>query len=163
LALTKIRLIHYETKITELTPEMISKAKLDWIHIPLSILMALILGLEIYYILEIIKQPFIDSKEKIGIMFIVIPLLYFIFLYRIYRQLKKDISNNLVKIHSGIVTDKKITSTGSGKTIVYKFELHLGNNIILVDKKFYNLVVNGHFVQWGILPLSGVVVYKNIQ
>lgn len=153
----------YQINTVELSPEMLSKVKLDRIHILLSVLMLLVFGFEIYYISELFNNVYIDTKEKVAIVFILVPILYFIFLFRIYRLLKKDIHNNRVKIYSGIVTGKKISSTGSGKSIAYKFELYFEDNMILVDKYFYNKVVIGNFIQWGILPLSEVVVYKNIQ
>ena len=146
-----------------LTTSMLEKAKLDWIHIPVSILAFLIFIGQLYFIYFTFQSSYISGKDIFSMLTIAMPIAYFAILLKKYCNLKKDIKNGIVHVKSGIVTSKKETSSGAGKSRTWLFWLYIGEESLIVPKSFYKKVNIGDFVEVGTLPLSNIIVLESNQ
>lgn len=146
-----------------LTAQMLEKAKLDWIHIPVSIILFLIFIGQVYFIYFTVQSTYISGKDIFSMLTITMPITYFVILSIKYKKLKQDIENGIVHIKSGTVTGKKETSSGTGKSRTWLFWLYIEDEPVLVQKSFYKKVQNGDFVQVGTLPLSNITVLESNQ
>lgn len=151
------------TSKIELTDAMLEKAKLDWIHLPVAIIAAIMLIVQLLYVLITFKVDYLSRVDFMCMLFMVIPIAYFIYLQRMYAKLKIDKENGYAKLLSGTVTSKKIIVRGTGNSRSRLFTLYCSDEKIIVNKSFYNRCQIGDFVCLGTLPLSAIIVYEHIN
>ncbi len=150
----------FVTTVRVMDESMLKLAKLSWLHVLISIVMAIILAGQLYFIYYALNLEYISNQDIISILTIIIPIGYFIYLYIQLNKLKRDKRNGFAHIQSGEVTSMKIERMGSGKSSTYLHFLFSGEDKIVVEKWFYDEVNVGDEVEFGTLPLSGIVVLQ---